>query len=121
MRHCTISIVITIVTLAQVPDADAAVLYWSDPDARVIQRNSDGGSPVTILSSVNGLVEPRGIAVDAGAGKIYFADNGTKAIRRANLDGSQLETLISTGFTFPSDLELDLSNGHIYWADRDAG
>src|SRR4051812_1360083 len=50
---------------------------------------------------------------------MYWADNGTRTIRRANLDGSGAENLITTGLLGPSDIELDLAHGHLYWADRD--
>ena len=39
-------------------------------------------------------------------------------IRRANLDGSEVETIIAADVSFPADIELELEGGKIYWADR---
>ena len=48
-----------------------------------------------------GLGSPNGIALDVAAGKMYWTDTGTNKIQRANLGGSQIETLISTGLENP--------------------
>ena len=44
-----------------------------------------------------GLDMPRGLALDLGAGKMYWIDQGTDKIQRANLDGSDVEDLVTTG------------------------
>ena len=63
---------------------------------------------------------PQGIALDLTEGKIYWADEGTHKIQRANLDGSNIEDLITsdTGLGGPRSITLDLTEGKIYWADR---
>ena len=99
--------------------ADAATVYFSDKDAARIYRLEPGKPAEVLLDSADGLIDPRGVAVDVGAGKLYWADNGTRTIRTANLDGSGAQTIISTGLLGPSDIELDLAHGHLYWADRD--
>jgi len=106
-----------------VPSALFAVdIYWTDDVAGRIQRgNSSGGPIVTLMSTANGLSEPRGLALDVAGGKMYFADNGLNIIGRANLDGSGAETLVSSGLSFPADVELDLVNRKVYWTDRDNG
>jgi hypothetical protein len=102
--------------------AFAADIYWSDDVGRTIMRGDSAGSPPQmILGPINGLSEPRGIALDMAGGKIYFADNGLNIIGRANLDGSGAEELIRSGIQFPADVELDLTNHKLYWADRDNG
>ena len=72
------------------------------------------------------------LALDLGEGKVYWiddvywtddvynfgggdSDRGDK-IRRANLDGSNIETLVLTENKI-SDIVLDLTEGKIYWAD----
>src|SRR5215210_3975233 len=100
----------------------AVDIYWTDDVAGLIQKGNTSGGPVqTILSRANGLSEPRGIALDVAGGKMYWADNGTNVIARANLNGTGAETLISSGLNFPADVELDLVNRKVYWTDRDAG
>ena len=39
-------------------------------------------------------------------------------IRRANLDGSNAETL-PIDLNFPRDLALDVDRGHMYWTDQE--
>ena len=56
---------------------------------------------------------------DAGAGKIYWTDWGTDKIQRANLDGSGVEDLVTSGLSAPAELELDLGAGKMYWTDAE--
>ena len=49
--------------------------------------------------------------------KMYWTDSGTDKIRRANLDGSNVEDLITTGLGHPEDIALDMSGGKMYWTD----
>ena len=54
----------------------------------------------------------------AGASKLYWSDWGTDKIQRADLDGSNVEDLISgAGLDRPYGLSLDSAGGKIYWAD----
>ena len=50
--------------------------------------------------------------------KMYWTDFGTDKIQRANLDGSSVEDLITTGLTDPVGIALDVSGGKIYWTDN---
>ena len=52
-----------------------------------------------------------------GASKLYWSDWGTDKIHRADLDGSNVEDLVTTGLDGPDGLSLDLAGGKIYWAD----
>ena len=47
---------------------------------------------------------------------MYWADRALGKIQRANLDGSEIEDLV-TGLDFPSALALDVAAGGMYWAD----
>ena len=58
---------------------------------------------------------------DAGAGKMYWTDRGTGKIQRANLDGSGVEDLVTSGFVDPTGLALDLGAGKMYWTDAKVG
>ena len=51
--------------------------------------------------------------------KMYWTDYGTDKIQRANLDGSNVEDLITTGLTNPRGLALDVGGGKMYWTDLD--
>ena len=102
-------------------DESQAVIYWSDTAAGTIQRMPlAGGAPQTIAS---GVVFPRDLEIDTAAGKLYWSA-GTQVdaggIVRANLDGSQLETLVPT--ILSPGIALDLQAGHLYlrevWSRR---
>ena len=55
---------------------------------------------------------------DGGSGgKMYWVDAGTSKIQRANLDGSAVEDLVTSGLSHPSGLALDPAGGKMYWTD----
>jgi len=93
-------------------------VYWTDKNDSTIWRGDmDGSGPrEMLLDWSDGLVEPRGLGLDVGAGKMYWADAGTGRISRADLDGGDIETLV-TGLPFVGDLELDVAGGKMYWAE----
>jgi sugar lactone lactonase YvrE len=49
--------------------------------------------------------------------KIYWADMGTAKIQRADLDGTNVEDLVSSGLSSPAGIALDASAGKMYWTD----
>jgi hypothetical protein len=72
-------------------------VFWSDSDASTVWRaNGDGSNSSTILPLAAGA-EPRGIAIDATSGFLYWAENGTNRIRRAGLDGSSPQDIVTSG------------------------
>ena len=67
----------------------------------------------------SGLDSPCGIALDVAAGKMYWTDAGTDKIQRANLDGSVVEDLVTSGLRIlPAGIALDVAAGKMYWTDR---
>ena len=50
---------------------------------------------------------------------IYWTDVGRKTIQRANLDGSNLQTLVSRGLVSPYGIAVDVAGGKMYWTDYD--
>ena len=56
-------------------------------------------------------------SASGGTPKMYWADRDTKKIQRANLDGTQVENLITTGLVEPRGLALDVGQGKMYWTD----
>ena len=53
-----------------------------------------------------------------GTSKLYWTDWGADKIQRADLDGSNVEDLVSdAGLDGPDGLALDVSGGKLYWAD----
>ena len=48
---------------------------------------------------------------------IYWTDFGTDKIQRANLDGSNVQDLITQGLETPGGIALDVAGGKMYWTD----
>ena len=74
----------------------------------------DPGNP----SLPPGIGEP---LVPAVEGKMYWVDQAIAKIQRANLDGSEVEDLVTNGLREPTDLALDIDGGKMYWSDRLTG
>ena len=107
-------------------DVENGKIYWTNSSSFTnigkIQRANLDGSNVEDL--VTGLSHPQSIALDVENGKIYWTDwrawpewhpgqaREMGLIQRADLDGSNVEDLI-TGVSF--GIALDVVNGKIYW------
>jgi hypothetical protein len=104
------------------PAVEANKIYWVEPDHNAIRRaNSNGTNVETILDFTDGLLEPKALAFDLDAGKMYFTHNPAPneqndiKIQRANLDGTAVEDVIS-GLPGPSIIRVDHDGGKIYWS-----
>ena len=67
------------------------------------------------VSSVAG--SPEVLVVDPDSPPIYWTDWGVDKIQRANLDGSNVEDLVTSGLTAPWGIALDIAGGKMYWTD----
>ena len=75
-------------------------------DRRGVRVDQD--HPVTFLAQ----------RLDGLRGKMYWTDIGSSKIQRANLDGSELENLLTSPVVFtPVGIALDLAECHIYWTE----
>jgi len=102
------------------PARTAVQVYWTDVEGVTNSSmrclNADG-SVATVLT---GLSHPRGMALDMQRGKMYWADDGTHSIRRANLDGSECDSPVTVRFT-SGGVAVDVSGGKMYWTDQMKG
>ncbi len=92
-------------------------LYWMDPYLDNIYRvNYDGTRLELVVETQDGRV----FEIDKESGFIYWTEN--EAIRRATLEGENIQDIIAKGVNNPDDLVLDGQAGKLYWADggRDA-
>ncbi|MCB0613264.1 MAG: PQQ-binding-like beta-propeller repeat protein [Lewinellaceae bacterium] len=91
-------------------------VYWTDPglDYAIYRKGPADPGKVPVVPAMQ---EPFDIKVDQNAGKVYWSDLGANKILRANLDGSELEALI-TGED-PYFIDLDLEAGMVYWTKED--
>ncbi len=103
--------------------ASAGAIYWTDraSGAKAIRRMGlDGAAPTTTTPfiALPPTADPRGVAVDVSAGKLYYGV--TTQIVQTNLDGSSSAAKVS-GLNTVRDLKLDRPSGYLYWADQGAG
>lgn len=92
-------------------------LYYVGPDQsiRVVERNGTGEQ--TLVSSAGTNVVD--VAVDLVNFKLIWTDYYNALIKRSNLDGTNVENLV-TGVSAPHGVLVDISNGLIYWAELGA-
>jgi len=103
-------------------DLIANELYWTDFAAATIKKINLSSLTVTpILSGTNGLGGPRGIALDVGNSRMFWADNVTKKIQRSTLTGTSITDIVSTGLTSPGFVAYDALNSKVYFADNGIG
>ncbi|MFH1843360.1 MAG: DUF5050 domain-containing protein [bacterium] len=98
-------------------DRTGGKMYWTDwasATAHIKRADLDGANIETLLSSLSG---PYGLALDVTGGKMYWTEFSINVIRRANLDGTGMEDLVTSGLSHPAGIALDLTAGKIYWAD----
>jgi DNA-binding beta-propeller fold protein YncE len=109
-------------------DAKHGKLYWSDREGmRIMRANLDGSHIETLVETAQGDDARKdarnwcvGMALDIEGGKMYWSQKGNGnngRIFRANLDGSQIETLFDN-LPEPIDIDLDLGHRMMYWTDR---
>ena len=104
-------------------------MYWVNfnYDVSKIQRANLDGTNVEDLVTT-GLHRPSDIALDVANGKMYWTEHGsdsnsrspehdTAKIRRANLDGSDIQDLVNARAGRPEDIALDLGSSKMYWTD----
>jgi hypothetical protein len=57
------------------------------------------------------------IVLDINGGYFYWCDNGFNKIQRANLDGSNIQDIVTGSFSYSYGMALDTAGGKIYWTD----
>lgn len=84
-------------------------------DGFKIQRTNLAGT-AAIEDLITSGISPSYLKLDLTAGKMYWTDSGTDAIRRANLDGTDIET-VQGSLNTPKGLAVDFISGNVFWAD----
>jgi hypothetical protein len=110
--------ILTGVTIVYGIELDTAnrKIYWTDQSAGTVERaNFDGTSREVLIS---GISAPEGLALNVSANKMYFtAGTATRAIFRADLDGSNISVVINSRGGVFHDLDIDTTNGKLYWTE----
>jgi hypothetical protein len=127
----------TIVTDCRLPDgivveADAGHIYWTNmgtvglDDGSIERADLDGKNRVVIVPQ--GVTHtPKQIHLDKAGGKLYWCDREGMRVMRANLDGTQVETLVAAGrgdedrrdqTRWCVGITVDPKLGKLYWTQK---
>jgi hypothetical protein len=115
-----------------VVDAEAGHIYWTNmgipnlDDGSIERADLDGKNRRIIVPQ--GITHtPKQIHLEKAARKLYWCDREGMRVMRANLDGSQVETLVVTGrgdkdqrdqTRWCVGITLDPKFGKIYWTQK---
>jgi hypothetical protein len=99
-------------------------IYWTETGGTTIRRaNLDGSGAEDVVTGLDG---PKTVAVDPSGGKVYWIEGdgsndalASDIMRRADLDGANLETIIASVSPATRDLEVDPARGKLYWTVPD--
>ncbi|MER9296769.1 3-hydroxyacyl-CoA dehydrogenase [Mesorhizobium sp. M0621] len=126
-----------IVTGCRVPDGivvdvEAGHIYWTNMgvpnlnDGTIERADLDGGNRKVIVPQ--GVTHtPKQIHLEKRSGKLYWCDREGMRVMRANLDGTNVETLVQAGEGEDDSRDLtkwcvgitiDPVRGHIYWTQK---
>ena len=98
-------------------------IFFLDVGGEVQTSPAENPNPRTIVASAG--QGPDGIAVDLAAGHIFWTGMGNPSsddgfIRRSNLDGTNVVTLVPAGGTYtPKQMRVDPPSNKMYWSDRE--
>jgi DNA-binding beta-propeller fold protein YncE len=133
-----------IVSGARIPDGvvvdlEAGHIYWtnmgvpSQNDGSIERADLDGQNRATIVGEGKAFT-PKQLHLEKKSGKLYWCDREGMRVMRANLNGSNIETLVdsSKGAARPGTdatkwcvgITVDPDRGQIYWTQKgpdDAG
>lgn len=110
MRVAQAIIIFSIVGIA--PSYALDKIYWTQTTGGIFRSDFDGGNVELVISSPS-----LGLAIDEAGGKIYYSIVPNDEIRRADLDGMNVETLVTGLTTGTQHMALDLVNQKLYWID----
>jgi DNA-binding beta-propeller fold protein YncE len=118
-----------------VADIAAGHLYWTnmgnfkENDGSILRSDLDGKNVSSIVPP-GGVFTPKQLQVEKETGKLYWCDREGMRVMRANLDGSNIETLVDTSQGDPrpgQDLRkwcvgiaVDAAGGKFYWTQKGA-
>ncbi|MGY8669140.1 3-hydroxyacyl-CoA dehydrogenase [Bradyrhizobium sp. UFLA05-109] len=113
-------------------DVEAGHIYWTNMgvpplnDGSIERVDLDGGNRKVIIP--RGVTyTPKQMHLDKAGKKLYWCDREGMRVMRANLDGSQVETLVKTGDgdndrkdqnRWCVGITVDPKRRHIYWTQK---
>jgi hypothetical protein len=99
-------------------DGAGGYVYWTDINfSRISRADITGVLPASPAILVNGIFTGLEIDLDLTNSKMYWVEAGG-SIKRANLNGTSVELLVSAGLDYPSGIDLDVANDWMYITDQ---
>jgi DNA-binding beta-propeller fold protein YncE len=118
-----------------VVDSAARHMYWTNMgnpqanDGSILCSDLDGKNMTTVIPP-GGTFTPKQLQLEKESGKLYWCDREGMRVMRANIDGSNIETLVDTSQGDPrpgQDLRkwcvgiaVDAAGGKFYWTQKGA-
>jgi DNA-binding beta-propeller fold protein YncE len=119
-----------------VVDVAAGYIYWTNMgdfkrnDGAILRSSLDGKNVITIVPP-GGTFTPKQLKLEKKSGKLYWSDREGMRVMRANLDGSNIETLVDTSHGDPRPgpdarkwcvgIAVDAEGGKFYWTQKGPG
>ena len=116
-----------------VVDSAAGHMYWTNMgnpkanDGSILRSDLDGKNMTTIVAP-GGTFTPKQLQLEKRSGKLYWCDREGMRVMRANLDGSNIETLVDTSEGDPRPgpdarkwcvgIAVDAVGGKFYWTQK---
>ena len=115
-----------------VVDSESGHIYWTimgraAADDGMIERIDLDGSHFMTVVPAGGAFTPKQLKLDPIHKKLYWSDREGMRVMRANLDGSNIETLVETGHGDEDrrdarhwcvGIALDIPGGKVYWTQK---
>jgi hypothetical protein len=114
-------------------DVAAGHIYWTNMgvpkvnDGSVERANLDGRNRMTIVPQ-GGTFTPKQIQLEKKSRKLYWCDREGMRVMRADLDGSNIETVVDTSQGDPRPgpdasrwcvgVAIDVDGGKVYWTQK---
>jgi DNA-binding beta-propeller fold protein YncE len=114
-------------------DAAAGHIYWTNMghpkvnDGSIERADLDGRNRTAIVPQ-GGTFTPKQIQLEAKSRKLYWCDREGMRVMRADLDGSNVETLVDAGQGDPRPgpdatkwcvgVAIDVDGGKVYWTQK---
>jgi len=114
-------------------DLAAGHLYWTNMgnptanDGSIVRSDLDGQNLKTIVPK-GATFTPKQLQIEKKSKKLYWCDREGMRVMRANLDGSNIETLVDTSKGDPRPgpdatkwcvgIALDVEGGKFYWTQK---
>ena len=116
-----------------VVDVAAGHIYWTNMgnlkknDGSILRSDLNGKNMIAIIPP-GGTFTPKQLQLDRKNGKLYWCDREGMRVMRANIDGSNIETLVDTSHGDPRPgpdqtkwcvgIAVDATGGKFYWTQK---